>query len=93
MEISSYILLDKLNSKIVSHFAKILIMDNKFPLLKFLSTYLSSTAGSNTYEIVFMGFFNYLKKKLTTIKKKKITLSMSPLQLLKNYNIFQVLGI
>lgn len=73
MEISSYILLDKLNSKIVSHFAKILIMDNKFPLLKFLSTYLSSTAGSNTYEIVFMGFFNYLKKKLTTIKKKNHT--------------------
>lgn len=69
----------------MSHFTQILIIGNKFPLLKFLSNYLSTTAGSNTFEMAqrSWGFSSiiYIKPQLT-----KITLSS--LQLLNIYNIF-----
>lgn len=92
IENSSYVLLDKLNSKMMSYFAKILIIDKNIRRGKLLCNYLTTTVGSSTFEMVYC---SWLFKKLFNKKKKftkKVTLSMSPLQLLKNY-IFQVLGI
>lgn len=66
MEISSYILLDKLNSKMMSYFAKILIIDKNIRRENLSCNYLSTTVGSSTFEMVYC---SWLFKKLFNKKK------------------------